>query len=287
MSTDLAVVDHEGATLFAGATPNEVIAAATQAADALHAVIQAKRLFQVIGGRQHILIEGWQALGSLVGVYAVKDGGVLSLPWPPLPAAFEAPADPGREPPRAAPTWTAWRAAKDRLDLYEKSQRLLAARDAGLSYGFTVAFKAVKDGREVGWGEGRCTRSEANWAMRDDYALAAMAGTRGQSRCLRGPLGFVVSLAGYAATPAEESPPASASQWGSEADETAEKETAQTIQEMHPSISGFDLVNLFKTTLGVERLPLAAVRMIAAVKWGITEGAQIVEGNASTGDDHE
>ena len=62
------------------------------------------------------------------------------------------------------------------------------------------------EGRIIGAGEAMCPRQEKVWAPRDDYALRAMAQTRAISRALRNPLGFVVKLAGYEATPAEEMP---------------------------------------------------------------------------------
>ena len=58
----------------------------------------------------------------------------------------------------------------------------------------------------IGSGEAMCTRSEKTWGSRDDFALRAMAQTRATSRALRNPLGFVVKLAGYEATSAEEMP---------------------------------------------------------------------------------
>jgi len=61
-------------------------------------------------------------------------------------------------------------------------------------------------GQVVGAAEAECLRSETMWAKRDDYALRGMAQTRATSRALRGPLGFIVHLAGFAATPAEEMP---------------------------------------------------------------------------------
>lgn len=61
-------------------------------------------------------------------------------------------------------------------------------------------------GQVVGAAEAECLRSEKMWAGRDDYALRGMAQTRATSRALRGPLGFIVHLAGFAATPAEEMP---------------------------------------------------------------------------------
>ena len=61
-------------------------------------------------------------------------------------------------------------------------------------------------GAIVGAAEAQCDRSEARWKSRDDYALRAMAQTRAVSRAMRAPLGFIVQLAGYDATPAEEMP---------------------------------------------------------------------------------
>ena len=59
-------------------------------------------------------------------------------------------------------------------------------------------------GVTVGSADSMCTRQEKMWKDRDDFALRSMAQTRATVRALRGPLGFVIKLAGYAATPAEE-----------------------------------------------------------------------------------
>jgi hypothetical protein len=61
-------------------------------------------------------------------------------------------------------------------------------------------------GAIVGAAEAECLRSEKNWSNRDDYALRSMAQTRATSKAMRGPLGFVVTLAGFNPTPAEEMP---------------------------------------------------------------------------------
>ena len=62
------------------------------------------------------------------------------------------------------------------------------------------------DGRVVGAAEAMVTVEERNWKDSDDYALRSMAQTRAMSKALRGPLGFVIALAGMSATPAEEMP---------------------------------------------------------------------------------
>jgi hypothetical protein len=59
-------------------------------------------------------------------------------------------------------------------------------------------------GAIVGAAEAQCLRTERNWGNRDDFAIRSMAQTRATAKALRMPLGFVMTLAGYSATPAEE-----------------------------------------------------------------------------------
>ena len=67
-----------------------------------------------------------------------------------------------------------------------------------------VVAVVASTGAVIGAGEAMCTRAENSWKQRDDFAVRGMAQTRAISRAMRGPLGFVVQLAGYASTPAEE-----------------------------------------------------------------------------------
>lgn len=60
------------------------------------------------------------------------------------------------------------------------------------------------DGRVVGTAEAMCTRTERNWAKSEDYAIRSMAQTRAGSKALKGPLSWVMVLAGKSGTPAEE-----------------------------------------------------------------------------------
>ena len=62
-------------------------------------------------------------------------------------------------------------------------------------------------GAIVGAAEAECCRAEARWREADDYAIRSMAQTRAGSKALRMPLGFIVHLSGFEATPAEEMPP--------------------------------------------------------------------------------
>lgn len=56
----------------------------------------------------------------------------------------------------------------------------------------------------VGTADSQCSRSEANWKSKDDFSLRSMAQTRACSRALQAPLRWVIELAGFAGTPAEE-----------------------------------------------------------------------------------
>jgi hypothetical protein len=53
-----------------------------------------------------------------------------------------------------------------------------------------------------------CSRAEEKWSRRDDYAVRSMAETRAESRAYRRAIGWIVHMAGYSPTPAEEMPSA-------------------------------------------------------------------------------
>ena len=59
-------------------------------------------------------------------------------------------------------------------------------------------------GSIVGAAEAQCLNTEANWKDREEFAIRSMAQTRATSKAMRMPLGFVIQLAGFVSTPAEE-----------------------------------------------------------------------------------
>jgi hypothetical protein len=74
-----------------------------------------------------------------------------------------------------------------------------------LANGYEARVEArTRSGELVGAAEAECTRDEDNWKDSPDYALRSMAQTRAGSKALRMPLGFIMQLAGFDATPAEE-----------------------------------------------------------------------------------
>ncbi len=140
-------------TLFRTDQPKEVIARATDTANALMSVVRKQKLTAKIQGKEYPLVEAWTLCGTMLGVFPVcVSTGRVDDGWE---ARVEA--------------------------------RTLA-------------------GQVVGAAEAQCLRSERTWQNRDDYALRSMAQTRATSKALRIPLGFVMTLAGLEATPAEEMP---------------------------------------------------------------------------------
>lgn len=72
-----------------------------------------------------------------------------------------------------------------------------------LGYQSRVILKTM-DGREVGAGEALCSSAERNWSNRDEFALKSMAQTRATGKAARNGFSWIMALAGYEATPAEE-----------------------------------------------------------------------------------
>jgi hypothetical protein len=139
--------------LFLTSDPNVFLARASEAATALARVIRDRKLFTSIRGKDHVHVEGWTLLGSLLGVFPITE--------------WTRPVDEG---------WEARVAARTR------------------------------SGELVGAAEAMCLRTEARWRNADAYAIRSMAATRATSKALRLPLGFVMELAGFDTTPAEEMP---------------------------------------------------------------------------------
>ena len=197
-------IDPGTVALFPGVTPDEILNQAVLVATPFADLVRKQRMFKRIGENDHIQIEAWQSIGALTGVLA-DEGEVTELLWPTLEPLGEEPPLPGREPRnRDTDEWRVWKRADKVRSAWELHEDMLRARAMGRSFGFKAAFRSAKHGVAVGWGEGRCTRGEASKVGQDDYALSSMAQTRAQSRALGAPLKFIVKLAGYEPTPAEE-----------------------------------------------------------------------------------
>jgi len=81
----------------------------------------------------------------------------------------------------------------------------------------------TSSGQTIGAGEAICSSNERNWASRDEFALKSMAQTRATGKAARTGFSWIMSLAGFEVTPAEEmvadpiqdAPPPTIQPWGS------------------------------------------------------------------------
>jgi hypothetical protein len=155
----LAVVEPNTGLALASEAPAAIAHRAMEVAEQLKSILTRGELtIRIPGpngaaGREFVRIEGWQAIGSMLGLSTVAD-------WT-----------------RPLPENMGWEARVTLLDPH---------------------------GRALASGEAMVGRDENTWRNRADYALRSMAQTRATGKAYRSAFGWIMSMAGYAATPAEE-----------------------------------------------------------------------------------
>ncbi len=168
MDDQTSIVQHHsdgGAEIRMSRSPETVIAEATLCAKALGRMVEKTRSFTVISGRKHLHFTAWATLGTMFRVTArVRDTKFLQF-------------------------------------------------DGVKGFECTAEAFHVPSGQVVSVAEAQCTDDEPNWDMRPSkngdqkvplFQLRSMAQTRACAKALRNVLAWVVVLAGYEATPAEE-----------------------------------------------------------------------------------
>lgn len=83
----------------------------------------------------------------------------------------------------------------------EYSRRL--EREGEIAYEARVILRHTS-GTIVGAGEGICSSKERNWSGRDEFAIKSMAQTRATGKAARLGFSWIVAMAGFEGTPAEE-----------------------------------------------------------------------------------
>ncbi len=151
-------------TLFGTSDPAEVIEAATATAEALTSILEERKLYAVMGHDK----DGKERRHVQIEGWALLGS---------MTGVF------------AATVWT-----KEILD--PKTGKPIGWEARAETH--TLA------GALVGAAEAECRWAEDNWSDRDSFAIKSMAQTRAQSKSLAMPLRFIVELAGFAGTPAEE-----------------------------------------------------------------------------------
>ena len=100
--------------------------------------------------------------------------------------------------------WTALAQANGkRFDVVDKSYEG-SRGEKDFTANACVGLRDIVTGEVVARAWASCSRRERNWIDRDDYAIESMAQTRAAGKVARLIYGWVVALAGYEGTPAEE-----------------------------------------------------------------------------------
>ena len=280
---DADVVDHPGqtqdlvprsagSTELIGGTPAERVGIATHMATALDDVIKRQGMRTKVGkakvvqadgseawvDRYHVNVEGWQTLAAFLGLAVV-------------PVWSRRVMDPVTGKPERV-TYTVHETS------YPKGKgdgKPFVERDYEIDgYSWEARVECYKDGALLGAGEAMCSRSEGTWKERDDYAVRGMAQTRATSRAIAGAARWIVTLAGYSGTPAEEM-----------AGEDVEPEPMAMLDETSPEAREFKaaLGALMGDTSGTtaaavykafkaqhDGIPLAAVELVVAMNKAVT-----------------
>jgi hypothetical protein len=148
--------------------PDQVLAEAASAAKALKGVIDSKPDPVRLGGKTYLEFEDWQTVARFYGLTAK----VLHTE-----AVTIQEAD-----------------ASGTLKVYARG------------YEAEAVALVVSTGQEISRAESMCLTDEPKWAGKPLFQLRSMAQTRACAKVLRNVLAWVVVLAGYGATPAEELP---------------------------------------------------------------------------------
>ena len=145
-----------------GSNPKALVAAATEAANALASVIESKKLYSNIQGKRFVRCEGWTTLAAIMGVLP-RERSVVEAPE----GVFIATVDLVR-----------------------------------LSDGAVISSASA----ECGSDDEVDKYGKPLWSARPRYARRSMAITRATAKVCRIAFSWVMALAGFEVTPAEEIP---------------------------------------------------------------------------------
>lgn len=148
-------------------------------ADAISDVLTDRKLTVQIGDNKYVKVEGWSMVGAMLAVFP-RTVAVECIETGYIDA--EEIEKRGRNGP-----WT----------------KRFPAVSGNLSYRAEVELISMS-GQVVGGAISYCSKHEEQWRDRDDNQVASMSQTRATAKAYRQSFGFVMPMAGYEATPAEE-----------------------------------------------------------------------------------
>lgn len=181
---------------------------ATKVANALKDVVEKQQLYSMITGKKYVKVEGWNTLGALMGVFPE----VVSVEK--LPARtvklFQIQQTKGKKNYQTG-QWENYTvltllnpAFYDPSDV--KMKKVGEVDFEEIAYKAVVMLKRAGDGQKVSQAEAFCSNLEESKMKNDEYAINSMAQTRATGKAFRIAFSWIMAMAGYEATPAEEMP---------------------------------------------------------------------------------
>jgi hypothetical protein len=208
--TDLAHRSSGSTALIDAPTAAEKVAEAQAIADALNDIIVKQGLRTKIGrtkavqpdgterwvDKYHVNVEAWQTLATLLGL------GVVEVYTRPLEGEDGRPVKT-----RYTVEVENFKRGTTKQDIKNGTADVESRESYDIDgFSWESKYSVVKDGVEIASASAMCGREETKWARREEFALKSMAQTRAQARAIAAAARWIVTLAGYAGTPAEEMP---------------------------------------------------------------------------------
>lgn len=164
-------------------------------AETLKTVIVQQKLYTPIKQgdgkiKNHVHVEGWQFAGFNMGIVPV----VTEVCEIKTDRTFD---------------FSKWWCGKGVWHKYDnqhndKCQETKTEGIRVVKYEACVDLIRVSDGSKVGHGRAICTNEERGRELQDEYIIESMAQTRAVGKAFRTVIGWLMKMAGYEATPAEE-----------------------------------------------------------------------------------
>lgn len=203
-SQELAVVQEKPqAQLIIGENSVEK---ASKVATALANVIEKQQLFVNIQSKKYVMVEGWNTLGALIGVFPE----VLSVEKLPARKVKLFQVEQTKYKKGQNGGWENYTIIVLMNPAFfnpsdERTRKLQEIEFDEIAYKATVALKTVQ-GDLISKAEAFCSNLEESKYKNDEYAINSMAQTRATGKAFRLAFSWIMSMAGYEATPAEEIP---------------------------------------------------------------------------------
>lgn len=202
MSKELQQIENQSPQLILGA---DSIKKASIIAKQLTSLLETQKLYSLIEGKKFIVVEGWNTLGAMLAVF---------------PEVVSTERLPEKTLKRYLVEYEAWNSATRTKykatkiihpALYDSAKQTIILDAAGseereieeIRYKAIVQLKSV-NGTVITKAEAICSNAETGKINNDEYSIASMAQTRATGKAFRLAFSWIVKMAGYEPTPAEE-----------------------------------------------------------------------------------